>query len=92
MKRNANAITELSSLGPKSEAMLAKIGIRSASQFLAVDPHDVYRDLRQAGIEIGLNGMYAFISAHESISWLEVAQTRKEEIIMRLDDLGLAPN
>jgi DNA transformation protein len=40
---------------------------------------------------MGLNSIYAIIGARENISWLEVANTRKTEILMRLDDLGLAP-
>ena len=91
MTNSFQPISSLTSLGPKSEEILAQIGIHTAEEFLAQDPYDVYAQLHQAGIHIGLNSLYAFISAHEGISWLEVAQTRKEEIIMRLDDLGLAP-
>jgi DNA transformation protein len=40
---------------------------------------------------MGMNSVYAIIGARENISWLEVANTRKIEILMRLDDLGLAP-
>ncbi len=91
MRNSINPISSLTSLGPKSEAMLAEIGINTADEFLARDPYEVYADLHRAGMQIGLNGMYAFISAHEGISWLEVAKTQKEAIIMRLDDMGLAP-
>jgi DNA transformation protein len=41
---------------------------------------------------MGLNSIYAIIGARENRSWLEVAKTQKTEILMRLDDLGLAPN
>lgn len=40
---------------------------------------------------IGLNSIYAIIGARENLSWLDVAKDRKVEILMRLDDLGLAP-
>lgn len=40
---------------------------------------------------MGLNSIYAIIGARENVSWLEVAKIRKTEILMRLDDLGLAP-
>jgi DNA transformation protein len=40
---------------------------------------------------IGLNSIYAIIGARENLSWLEIANTRKMEILMRLDDMGLAP-
>ncbi len=91
MDKSADDIKSLPSLGPKIEAMLATIGIHTASDFLARDPYEVYQALHQVGIHIGLNGMYAFVSAHENIDWLTVAKNHREEIIMRLDDMGLAP-
>ena len=91
MKKDSTSIQNLMSLGPKSEQMLAQIGIQTMEEFLAVDPFEVYRLLKAQEINIGLNGMYAMIAAHENISWLVVAKTQKEAIIMRLDDMGLAP-
>ena len=85
-------ITDLKSFGPKSEAMLADIGITSAEAFLAMDPYDVYAKLVTHGYSGNLNMMYAILSAHDDIDWLEIAQTRKMEILLRLDDMGLAPN
>ena len=40
---------------------------------------------------MGLNSIYAILGARENISWIEIKNTRKTEILMRLDDLGLAP-
>ena len=39
----------------------------------------------------GLNSIYAIIGAREDLHWQEVARTQKGEILMRLDDMGLAP-
>lgn len=39
----------------------------------------------------GLNSIYAILDARENIHWQEVARTRKSEILMRLDDVGLVP-
>lgn len=57
-------IRDLKGFGPKSEEILAEVGIIS---------------------------IYAIIGAREGIHWQEVAKTRKEEILYKLDDMGLAP-
>jgi len=49
MSDEPQSIAQLTSMGPKSEAMLAQIGIHSAAEFLALDPYDVYARLQQAG-------------------------------------------
>ena len=54
------------------------------------DPYELYALLKPMK-GIGLNSIYAIIGARENLSWLEVANTRKMEILMRLDDMGLAP-
>ena len=83
-------IRDLNGFGPRSEEILAEVGILSVKDFMALDPYQLYEKiLPMKGI--GLNSIYAIIGARENLSWLEVAQTRKTEILMRLDDLGLAP-
>lgn len=91
MSKAPKTIAELRNLGPKTEAMLAQIGIHTATDFLALDPFVVYAQLHQAGIKMGLNGLYAMMAAQEDLAWQTVAQTCKEAILMRLDDMGLAP-
>lgn len=83
-------LRDLNGFGPKSEEILASVGIFSVREFMATDPYELYRKiLPMKGI--GLNSIYAIIGARENLPWLEVARTRKTEILMRLDDLGLAP-
>ena len=83
-------LSALPGLGPRSEEMLAAIGIKTVDEFMATDPYEMYGKLRSTA-GMGLNGLYAIIGAQENRPWLEVAQTRKTEILMRLDDLGMAP-
>ena len=83
-------LRDLNGFGPRSEEILAEVNIHSVEDFMAIDPYDLYaKIIPMKGI--GLNSIYAIIGARENISWLEVANTRKTEILMRLDDLGLAP-
>ena len=83
-------LRDLNGFGPRSEEILAEVGIHSVNDFMAIDPYDLYTKIKPMK-GMGLNSIYAIIGARENLSWLEVAKTRKEEILMRLDDLGLAP-
>ncbi len=83
-------IRDLNGFGPKSEEILGKVGINSVADFMAWDPYDLYKEiLPMKGM--GLNSIYAILGARDNISWLEVAKTRKIEILLRLDDMGIAP-
>jgi len=84
-------IRDLKGFGPKSEEILATVGVHSVEDFMAIDPYQLYQKLKQAVKGTGLNSIYAIIGAREGIHWQKVANTRKEEILMRLDDMGLAP-
>lgn len=83
-------LQDLNGFGPKSEEILAKVDIFSVKDFMEIDPYELYKIiLPMKGI--GLNSIYAIIGARENKAWLEIAQNRKTEILMRLDDMGLAP-
>jgi DNA transformation protein len=83
-------LKDLNGFGPRSEEILAEVDINSVEDFMAIDPYDLYAKIKPMK-GMGLNSIYAIIGARENLSWLEVANTRKTEILMRLDDLGLAP-
>lgn len=83
-------LRDLNGFGPRSEEILAEVDIHSVEDFMAIDPYKLYAKIKPMK-GMGLNSIYAIIGARENISWLEVANTRKTEILMRLDDLGLAP-
>ena len=83
-------LRDLNGFGPRSEEILAEVGIHSVAAFMEIDPYDLYAKIKPMK-GMGLNSIYAIIGARENMSWLEVAKTRKTEILMRLDDLGLAP-
>ena len=84
-------ISDLQGLGAKSEKIFSNVGIHSVDDFLAINPFELYRKLKQADKSTGLNSIYAIIGAREGLHWQEIARTRKEEILYRLDDMGLAP-
>ena len=83
-------LRDLNGFGPRSEEILAEFDIITVEDFMSIDPYDLYAKLKPIK-GMGLNSIYAIIGARENLSWLEVAKTRKTEILMLLDDLGLAP-
>ncbi len=84
-------LRDLKGFGPKSEEILASVDINSVDEFMQTDPYELYALLKEKMKGIGLNSIYAIIGAQEDIPWLEVARTRKMEILLRLDDMGIAP-
>ena len=93
MKKDLSIIRlrDLKGFGPKSEDILANVDVHSVDEFMGIDPYELYARLKKKVKGTGLNSIYAIIGARESIHWQEVSRTRKEEILMRLDDMGLAP-
>lgn len=98
-KKHTNSVTEKKSLrlrdlkgfGPKSEEILAQVGIHSVDDFMAVESFELYRSLKATVKGTGLNSIYAIIGAREDRCWKDVAKTQRAEIVLRLDDMGLAP-
>jgi DNA transformation protein len=84
-------LSSLKGLGPRSEDMLAQVGIHSAEALLAADPYEVYARLKATVPGISLNALYALMGAIEDRNWLDIKRERKGEILMRLEDMGLAP-
>lgn len=84
-------VQKLRGLGPKSQAMLQSIGIETDQAFLAADVFELYSRLKQQGAPVSLNLLYAMMGAQESKHWQEIKRDQKMDILMRLDDLGIAP-
>ena len=83
-------LRDLNGFGPRSEEILAEVDIHTVEEFMATDPYELYARIKPMK-GMGMNSIYAIIGARENLHWLDVAKTRKTEILMRLDDLGLAP-
>ena len=83
-------LKDLNGFGERSEEILAEVEINTVEDFMSIDPYELYAlILPMKGM--GLNSIYSIIGARENISWIEIKNTRKTEILLRLDDLGLAP-
>lgn len=91
MDKIPNKLSDLKGFGPKSEGILAQVGINSVEQFLEADPYELYGKLKKSVKGTGLNSIYAIIGAQQDKHWQDIKREMKEEILFRLDDLGLAP-
>lgn len=87
----APRLRDMKGLGPRSEAWLALAGIHTPDALRAADPFEVYARLHREVPGFNLNGLYALIGAIEDRGWLEVKRERRTEILLRLEQMGLAP-
>lgn len=84
-------VSALKGLGPRSVEHLAMIGIHSVEELLARDPFEVYAQLKATIPGMSLNALYALIGAVEDRNWQDIKRERRGEILMRLDQMGIAP-
>lgn len=78
-------------LGAKSRAWLGEIGIETPAQLQAADAFQLYARLKAKDPGVSLNLLYALIGAQEGLHWQQVKRERRSDILLRLDDMGLAP-
>jgi DNA transformation protein len=83
-------LRDLKGFGPKSEEILALVDINSVEDFLNVDPYQLYASLKKEVRGTGLNSIYAILGSRENPHWQDVKETSKTEILLTLDDMGLA--
>lgn len=93
MKRTQQTagVASLKGLGPKSSAALRTIGIRSIAELRARDPFDVYAELKVKVPGTSLNFLYGLIGAIEDVQWQQIKRTRRTAILLRLEEMGIAP-
>ena len=89
--KNTPRLRDLKGFGPKSEEILAQVDMHSVEQFLNCDGFELYAALKKKVKGTGLNSIYAILGAQQDVHWQEIARTQKYEILLRLDDMGLAP-
>jgi DNA transformation protein len=84
-------VASLKGLGPKSSAALREIGIASIADLRARDPFEIYAELKAKVPGTSLNFLYALIGAMEDVHWQEIKRTRRTAILLRLEEMGIAP-
>lgn len=87
MGDDAQAIRELKSLGPKSEAMLARAGIASVGRLRELGAVAAYARVRDAGGRVSLNLLWALESALTGEAWQTIARRQRTSLLLALDAL-----
>jgi DNA transformation protein and related proteins len=85
-------IRDLRNLGPKTESMLAEIGIRTADQLRVRGAVQAYVDLKRAGVTNSMNSLWALAGAlepwPEGRHWREVARGESRlSLILAVEDM-----
>jgi DNA transformation protein len=91
MNFSVQRLRDLKNLGEKTEARLAQVGIFTPDQLLQSDPFEVYARLKKHVPGTSLVALYALIGAIDDQHWLDVKRERYTEILIHLDDRGIAP-
>jgi len=85
MKVKMDEIACLPGLGQKSAAMLERAGIRSVSQLRALGSVRAYTMVRDAGIAVSLNLLWALEGGLTGERWQDVARLHRTSLLMALD-------
>jgi hypothetical protein len=67
------------------------VGISTLEALRARDTYSLFRELKDRDPRMSLNFLYAILAAQERGDWREIQRTRKAEILLRLDEMGLTP-
>jgi DNA transformation protein and related proteins len=86
---NPNRLSGLRNLGPKSEAMLATIDIRTHEQLAVRGALDAFIALKQAGQPASLNLLYAMEGALSNRDWRDVMRDDKLHLLTELEARGV---
>ncbi len=84
-------IRDLGSLGPKSEAMLARAGITTVEQLLELGSVRAYVLAKRAGANVSLNLLWGIESALSGEPWQEVARRHRTSLLLALEECEKAP-
>lgn len=84
-------LSDMPGLGPVTASWLHQIGISCGADLRAADPFEVYARLKAQIPGVNILALYAIIGAIEARHWQDIRRERRAGILLRLDELGLAP-
>jgi len=85
----AQRLSELCNLGPRSEEMLAAIGIRTPNDLARRGSLDAFIALKQAGVSVSLNLLWAMEGALSDRDWRKVVLDDKLRLLTELEARGV---
>jgi DNA transformation protein len=84
--QTANAIAKLPNLGPKSQQMLARAGIRTLADLQALGAVAAYVQTKRSGVRASLNLLWALEGAITGLPWQDVARDHRTSLLLALED------
>ena len=79
-------LSELKSLGPKSQEMLARAGITTVAQLRALGSVAAFVRAKQVNRGVSLNLLWGLESALSGLPWQEVARVHRTSLLLALED------
>jgi hypothetical protein len=86
MPARKQTISDLRNLGPKSQAMLAKIGIHTLAQLTKAGAVPVYVMTKRVDKVVSLNLLYGLVGSIEDCDWRKVQRERKLELLNAIEE------
>lgn len=83
---DAKTISELKSLGPKSQEMLARTGITTIDQLRDLGSVEAFVRTRRVAPGVSLNLLWALESALSGEPWQEVARLHRTSLLLAVDE------
>jgi len=84
-RKAVGSISELNGLGPKSRAMLAKVGITTIGQLRATGSVAAYCLAKRASAKVSLNLLWGLESALTGQPWQEVARLHRTSLLLAVE-------
>lgn len=89
--RTDASISALQSLGPKSQQVLAALGITSIEQLRHAGSVAAYSMAKKRfGAKVSLNLLWALEAALTGIPWREVARAHRTSLLLSLEEYDMA--
>jgi DNA transformation protein len=79
-------IADLPNLGPKSQQMLERAGVRSYEQLRGLGSVAAFVRVKQSGVEPSLNLLWALEGALTGLPWQVVARDHRASLLLALDN------
>jgi TfoX C-terminal domain/Pathogenicity locus len=85
MAARKQTISDLRNLGPKSQAILSKIGIDTLAQLRKAGAVCAYVKAKRAEKSVSLNLLYGLVGSIEDCDWRQVQRQRKLELLNAIE-------
>jgi DNA transformation protein len=82
----SKSLSELPSLGPKSQEVLARAGITTVAQLRAMGSVAAYAQVKRVDGKASLNLLWALESAVSGEPWQQVARLHRTSLLLALDE------